>query len=50
MNSKKYTEANRKAWNQVMPFHKKAMDGNWDAMFADPDFIFQKSSERSSLR
>ncbi len=49
MNIKKYTEANRKAWNQVMPYHKKAMDEKWDAMFTDPEFIFQKDQELDEL-
>lgn len=46
---KKYTEANRKAWNQVMPFHKKAMDEKWDASFSDSKFIFQKEQELDEL-
>ena len=46
---KKYTEANRKAWNQVMPYHKKAMDEKWDKMFSNPDFIFQKDQELDEL-
>jgi ubiquinone/menaquinone biosynthesis C-methylase UbiE len=46
---KKYAEANRKAWNQVMPYHKKVMDEKWDAMFADSDFIFQKDQELDEL-
>jgi SAM-dependent methyltransferase len=50
MNTKKYTEANRKAWNQVMPYHKKSMDDKWDTMFCDPDFIFQKNPEFEELR
>ncbi len=45
----KYTEANRKAWNQVMPYHKKVMDEKWDIMFADPNFIFQKDQELDEL-
>lgn len=49
MKTKKYTEANRKAWNQVMPYHKKAMDEKWDTMFSYPDFIFQKDQELDEL-
>ena len=46
---KNYTDANRLAWNQVMPYHKKAMDEKWDAMFAVPNFIFQKDQELDEL-
>ena len=46
---RKYTAANRKAWNQVMPYHKKVMDEKWDSMFANPDFIFQKDQELDEL-
>ncbi|MDO9577238.1 MAG: methyltransferase domain-containing protein [Candidatus Cloacimonadales bacterium] len=49
MNFKKYAEANRRGWNQVMPFHKKAMDEKWDAMFVDQKFIFQKDQELEEL-
>ncbi len=49
MKTKKYTEANRKAWNQVMPYHKKVMDEKWDALFTNPDFIFQKDQELDEL-
>ena len=45
----KYTEANRKAWNEAMPYHKKVMDEKWDAMFTDPKFIFQKDQELDEL-
>ncbi len=46
---KKYTESNREAWNQAMPFHKKAMDKKWNDMFADSNFIFQKDHELAEL-
>ncbi|MBT3756289.1 MAG: class I SAM-dependent methyltransferase [Candidatus Cloacimonetes bacterium] len=49
MNTKKYTEANRKAWNQVMPYHKKAMDKKWDTMYAYPNFVYQKNPELGEL-
>ena len=44
-----YTEANRQAWNQVMPYHKHAMDEKWDEMFSDPNFIYQKTQELDEL-
>jgi len=48
---KKYTEANRKAWNEAMPKHKKVMDEKWDNMFStgNEDFIFQKDEELFEL-
>ncbi|MBC8384356.1 MAG: class I SAM-dependent methyltransferase [Candidatus Cloacimonetes bacterium] len=49
MKIKKYTEANRKAWNQAMPKHRKVMDEKWDEMFSNPDFIFQKDEELEEL-
>jgi len=47
--TKKYAEANRQAWNQVMPYHKKAMDKKWDAMYANPNFVYQKDPELDEL-
>jgi ubiquinone/menaquinone biosynthesis C-methylase UbiE len=46
---KKYTEANRKAWNQAMPKHRKIMTEKWDKMISDPKFIFQKDEELEEL-
>lgn len=46
---KKYTEANRKAWNQAMPRHWEAMNEKWDQMFSDPAFVFQKGEELKEL-
>ena len=48
-NIKQYTEANRKAWNQAMPKHRKAMNEKWDEMFTNPNFIFQKDEELEEL-
>jgi len=47
---KNYCEANREAWNAAIPQHKKAMDEKWDAMYKDPDFIFQKDVELAELK
>jgi len=46
---KKYTESNRKAWNEAMPKHRKAMSEKWDTMFSDKEFIFQKNEELEIL-
>lgn len=47
--TKHYTEANRKAWNTAMPFHRNAMDEKWDKAFADKSFVIQKEPELSAL-
>lgn len=49
-NETRYTEANRKAWNMAMPYHRKAKDREWDLKMADPSFIFQKEPELSKLK
>jgi ubiquinone/menaquinone biosynthesis C-methylase UbiE len=36
---KKYTEANREAWNEVMPMHQKAAKERWDKAFLQPGFV-----------
>lgn len=46
---KKYTEANRKAWNEAMPKHRNAKNEKWDKMFSNPEFIFQKDEELIEL-
>ncbi|MBI9032187.1 class I SAM-dependent methyltransferase [bacterium] len=48
-NYKEYTESNRQAWNQAMPFHKEVMDDKWDSLLANADFIFQKDPELAEL-
>jgi ubiquinone/menaquinone biosynthesis C-methylase UbiE len=35
---KKFTEANREAWNEVMPRHQKAAREKWDQAFHKPGF------------
>ena len=32
---KTFTQANRKAWNEAMPYHRKAKDLEWDKKYAD---------------
>ncbi|MCD4818683.1 MAG: class I SAM-dependent methyltransferase [Candidatus Cloacimonetes bacterium] len=46
---KKYTEANRKAWNEAMPKHRDVMTEKWDKLYSDPNFIFQKDEEFENL-
>jgi len=48
--SKKYTEANRKAWNEAMPKHRTAMNEKWDGMFSQKDFVYQKGAELEELK
>lgn len=35
---KQYTQANREAWNEVMPLHQKAAREKWDKAFLQPDY------------
>lgn len=49
-NFKQYTEANRKAWNEAIPYHQKAMNNKWDQLFSDKDFIIQKDEELKLLK
>ena len=42
---KKYTEANRDAWNEVMPRHQKAAREKWDRAFKQPGFVHLRSVE-----
>lgn len=46
---KNYTEANRKAWNQAIPYHRKVMNKKWDSWFSQPNFIYQKEDELDEL-
>lgn len=45
-----YTEANRLAWNRAMPYHRKAMDDEWDKCFSDKSYIQQEEPELSLLK
>lgn len=46
---KRFTEANRGAWNAAMPYHRKARDSFWNDRLADPDFIFVQEPELGAL-
>lgn len=47
---KKYTEANRAAWNEVMPWHQKSAQEKWDLAFLQPGFICLDQTELELLR
>ena len=49
-NLNKYTEANRLAWNEVMPRHQKVNHGKWDDSFSIPGYIVFKGAELDMLR
>lgn len=34
----KYTEANRRAWNEAVPYHQRAAKEKWDRLFAQPGY------------
>ena len=38
MDIKKYTEANRVAWNEVTPYHQKAKEGKFFRAFLEPGY------------
>jgi hypothetical protein len=42
---KKITEANRDAWNEVMPRHRKAAGERWDKAFMQPGFVCMRERE-----
>jgi len=47
--NKKYTESNRKAWNQAMPRHQKVMKKKWDKRFQENNYVLQKGIELEKL-
>jgi SAM-dependent methyltransferase len=47
---KKYTESNRRAWNEVMPRHQQAAKQKWDAAFLQPGYVCMKDEELRWLR
>jgi len=42
---KKYTEANRNAWNEVMPKHQKVEKKKWDDAFMKPGYVCLSEKE-----
>ena len=47
---KRYTEANRKAWNEVMPLHQKAAKQKWIDSFSQPGFVALDDAEIELLQ
>lgn len=47
---KQYTEANREAWNEVMPRHQAAARAKWDAAFEKPGFVCLDDVETEHLK
>jgi SAM-dependent methyltransferase len=47
---KKYTQANREAWNEVMPLHQEAARAKWDNAFMQPGFVCLDKIELDLLR
>jgi len=47
---KKYTEANRDAWNEVMPRHQEAARERWDHAFMQAGFVCMGNAELELLR
>ncbi|NQV41216.1 MAG: class I SAM-dependent methyltransferase [Candidatus Marinimicrobia bacterium] len=46
---KKFTQANREAWNEAMPHHQKANAGKWDKAFETPGFSVINEPELSLI-
>jgi ubiquinone/menaquinone biosynthesis C-methylase UbiE len=46
---KKYTEANRDAWNEVMPYHQQASREKWDNLFLQPGYVCLGQVEQDLL-
>jgi len=46
---KKYTQANRLAWNEVMPIHQQSNSSKWDDAFSDPGFVMLDKLELEQL-
>ncbi len=47
---KKYTQANREAWNEAMPFHQKSNGDKWDRAFSEPGFSVINEPELSLIK
>lgn len=46
---KEYTQANRAAWNEVMPKHQSAACEHWDQAFLQPGFVCLDAVEQDLL-
>lgn len=49
MDIKKYTEANRLAWNEAMPYHQAANQSKWDDLFATSGYSALSENETKML-
>lgn len=49
-NLKKFTEANRLAWNEAIPYHQKANGNKWDDAFSVPGFVAMTDVELEWLK
>jgi len=47
---KRFTEANRAAWNEVMPRHRQAAQEKWDQAFTQPAFVCLDDEELNQLQ
>ena len=47
---KKYTQANRAAWNEAMPHHQKSNGDKWDKVFSSPGFSVITEPELSLIQ
>jgi len=47
---KRYTEANREAWNEVMPLHQQAAKQKWNDSFSRPGFVALDEAEIELLQ
>ena len=45
MDIKKYTNANKEAWNEVIPKHQNARKDKLDKLFSQPGFIIQNDKQ-----
>ena len=46
----KYTEANRRGWNEAMPYHRRAAKEKWDRLFAQPGYSCLDENELAEWR
>jgi ubiquinone/menaquinone biosynthesis C-methylase UbiE len=47
---KKYTQANRLAWNEAIPYHQKANGNKWNDAFSVPGFVAMTGVELEWLK
>jgi SAM-dependent methyltransferase len=47
---KRYTESNRAAWNEVMPYHQRVAKEKWDRLFSQPGYACLPANEIELLQ